>query len=120
MGTNTKEIQENNKLIAGFMEYKLITPEMRKNKKAFIFSYWQKGYPEKEDVLCEEKGLKYHSSWDWLMPVVEKIENTFNVDSAILTKSTVFNNQVIVASSKIEATYLAVIEFIKWHTSPQT
>lgn len=45
--------------------------------------------------------LKYHESWDWLMPVVRKIEQ---------------RNELIgahILSSDIDATYQAVVKFIK-------
>ena len=82
METNKKniseEIIEGNKLIAEFMGYNLIIPSMRRYPNNWKTSYWERNYDiEKhttDHVLCEENGLKYHSSWDWLMPVVEKIE----------------------------------------------
>lgn len=66
---------------------------------------------------------KFHSSWDWLMPVVEKIEGIgFTIN---ITTCTVYINnfedsfkQIIGTSdsySKIEAVYNAVIEFIKFY-----
>lgn len=72
---NTQEIIENNKLIASWLGYKLITPTMRKNPSRWVNSYW-----EKEDndgkiiVLSEEKHLKFHNSYQHLMPVIEKIQ----------------------------------------------
>ena len=29
-----------------------------------------------DTVTFKEVNLKYHSSWDWLMPVIQKIRNT--------------------------------------------
>ena len=53
---------KNNKLIAEFMGVNVITlDDVRKNKNPYISS--ADGYLEDD--------LKYHSSWDWLMPVVE-------------------------------------------------
>ena len=55
---------EENKLIAEFME---------------VHEIMHDGYSEYDfddntlDVVHEEE-LQYHTSWDWLMPVVEKIE----------------------------------------------
>ena len=65
--------------------------------------------------------LKYHTSWDWLMPVVEKIESlgyeliiaesrckiNHNTDHSI---EEVINIEII--GSKIDVTYRAVVEFI--------
>ena len=64
---------------------------------------------------------QYHTSWDWLMPVVEKIESlgyeliiaesrckiNHNTDHSI---EEVINIDII--GSKIEATYQVVVEFI--------
>ncbi len=56
---------EDNKLIAEFMDVNLITiDDIRANKNPYISSV--DGYT-KED-------LQYHTSWNWLMPVVDKIE----------------------------------------------
>lgn len=56
MTTLTQEqIIEGNKLIANFKGW--IWPE------------------DAEYRLYEEHALKYHSSWHWLMPVIEKIES---------------------------------------------
>src|SRR5690349_7440941 len=69
--------------------------------------------------------MKYHSSWDWLMPVVEKIENDSIYKIRIEGSVVSINNTDILHSfggdffktsnSKIEALYNAVIEFIKWY-----
>jgi len=69
--------------------------------------------------------MKYHSEWNWLMPVVEKIEATLDDDG--------YGNNVLIETSsctilsgndgsvvigftegitKTEATYQAVVEFI--------
>lgn len=69
-----------------------------------------------------ENELQYHTSWDWLMPVVEKIENlgyeliiaesrckiNHNTDHSI---EEVINIDII--GSKIDVTYQAVVEFIE-------
>jgi len=66
--------------------------------------------------------LKYHTSWDWLMPVVERIENfgfefiisenrvkiKHNTDHYI---EDLFHLETI--GSKLNTTYKAVVEFIK-------
>ena len=82
--------------------------------------------------------LEYRESWDWLMPVVDKIEETFilsNVKAMVYIKicnfdcriehdpqhSIAFKEEIEfediweVANSKKEATYKAVILFIKWY-----
>lgn len=150
-----EEIIEGNKLIAEFMGWKLITPEMRRNPDTWDNSYYEKEvedwYEENGEkivfmdtrTLCSVTKTKYHSSWDWLMPVVEKISMTnngdgskqryfFNTNRCAKFKENVndkpikiriggvcFNynapNIKINGYDEKECTWLAVIEFIKWY-----
>jgi len=88
----------NNKLIAEFMGYEV--------------------HPVYED---ERHDLQYHTSWDWLMPVVEKIESLrdANEDAYRFTidmcnaKIEGTHIEIIGGSYKLNTTYQAVIEFIK-------
>jgi len=67
--------------------------------------------------------MKYHTSWDWLMPVVEKIEEDERYDVMILQNGTIIRDQYgvdivnnvanISFDNKIEHTYNAIVEFIK-------
>lgn len=65
------EILRRNKLIAEFDGWK-----------EFKYAgqlYW---HPERNiTVFRKPEELEYHISWDWLMPVVEKIEKFARVDS---------------------------------------
>ena len=103
-------MEANNKLIAEFMGY------TEKNKKI----------KEIYNQEAEVKSFSYHNSWDWLMPVVEKIECTKtddedNSDSFFNVMIEVFecniNGRDICicenGNTKLEATYQAVVEFIK-------
>jgi len=74
-------------------ENKLIAEFMQEGSRGFgLYDYSGKHYKLYE--------LKFHTSWDWLMPVVEKIYSTdADVDF--------FKNL------SIQATYKAVVEFIK-------
>ncbi len=64
----------------------------------------------------------YHCSWDWIMPVVEKIESigypvTINCHKSCyinITSKDASHIMVDFAETKIEAVYNAVVEFIKW------
>ena len=129
-----EEIIEGNKLIAEFLWGKQGNPEDRAPE-------WYIG----EDLpYCDEDGyyqnvgamnpisseiIQFHSSWDWLMPVVEKIINS-NCSSAELCGEWYLNSSKYSFSmlndqtnscegnsknSLIEATWLAVVEFIKWY-----
>lgn len=107
-------VSEGNKLIARFMKREIITTR------------WP-------DVQTK---LRYHNSWDWLMPVVEKIASTpmekfideknddggyaypvtFGMRTEIGEWMVRFRGHGLHDSDTlISATWLAVIEFIKWH-----
>ena len=104
---------KNNKLIAEFMGVNVITlDDVRKNKDPYHSS--SDGYL-KDD-------LKYHSSWDWLMPVVEKIENLGYEFTIIESRCNINHNtdhseeelfHIETLGSKLDTTYQAVVKFIK-------
>ena len=152
------EILEGNKLIAEFMGATISTQTLFENdddletliiekySRPLFFNdtlYSLFGWMSYEnlDRMC------YHSSWDWLMPVVEKIESlgfsvsinngscsvlfldndhyvirvAYNEDGHFINRylpedydwyHTVSEKQTI---TKIEALWVAVIEFIKWY-----
>jgi len=129
-----EEILEGNKLIAEFMGAKPCK------------NYWREDALEHEDWEHDEwtnttreyfvtkihkvSELKYHSSWDWLMPVVEKIEMDCKCDVHIYAhynwkepnRCAIYDwKDKEIASksndSKIIAVWLAVVEFIKWHNN---
>ena len=63
---------------------------------------------------------EYHKSWSWLMTVVEKIEEEYDIqiDGDVCTvycSQNSIKEIIIVGDSKIDATYKAVVEFIKWY-----
>ncbi len=73
-GVNLQEIDEGNKLIAEFMG-----GMYSKHAEAWGFGRAQvkplKNFPDAIWAENWEKELKYDSLWDWLMPVVRKIED---------------------------------------------
>lgn len=56
---------QQNEILAKFMGWKEI-PEM---------PYVKNRYQQMQGLLWFASELKFHSSWDWLMPVVEKLES---------------------------------------------
>ena len=71
-----------------------------------------------------DTSLPFDTSWDWLMPVVKKIESLgFVVEITsifcyIYKKPAKYNYHVnMVGDDKIDATLKAVVEFIKWYNS---
>jgi hypothetical protein len=54
--------------------------------------------------------LQYDKSWDWLMPVVEKIDGIYDYDRSM------YNRVVeLPVSTPINEVYKAVVQFITWY-----
>jgi hypothetical protein len=77
---SNEEILENNELIAEFVGG--YTLENKSKAPGIVQPYIREGYviyhskiePIKNEAEYSFKDLEYHMSWDWLMPVVDKIE----------------------------------------------
>lgn len=92
----------------------------------------------KEPITSIEKDSKYHSSWDWLMPVIEKIESINSIKDQSTTdyffQATNFiqnytasimsrDNLLIVEAegeARIDASFNAVVEFIEWYNQDRS
>lgn len=124
-----KTIKENNRLIAEFMGGELIYPNTC-NYGVFKFSAKDKHKltyttePTTENGIAEGF-LRFNSSWDWLMPVVEKIEglgyttekNYQRVDrdwQFLITRRSNILFQEFNNDSRI-ACYDAIVNFIEWY-----
>ena len=128
-----EQIREGNKLIAEFDGWHHVETPKNKGK-----GHWNK--PAGPYAHWDLSSMKYHSSWDWLMPVVEKIENMrdeiidkvyvsingtecglwnyFDVKDILREKGEpgvlrVKNSD----KTKIIATWRTVTDFIKWYNS---
>jgi hypothetical protein len=57
---------------------------------------------------------KYHESWDWLMPVVERILKTYSPESGVWPYE---YNQLAKRKfgTSINEIYYCVVAFIKWY-----
>lgn len=136
---------ESNRIICEFMGVrpKMESPDVYTYKDGVFFMVREHN-PEK--VMEAIVGyVKYHSSWDWLMPVLDKIEkmgatirinsnfNQFNkrnfhqvtieIVSGELSKSGKafwgdgykYQKHSDTSENKMEAIYSSVIDFIKWY-----
>jgi hypothetical protein len=76
---------------------------------------------DQEDEFKYKSYLSYHKSWDELMPVVEKIEEEYEVsilgdECEISTMGYRVSRIVLVQdSNKLNGVYKAVVEFIQWY-----
>ena len=84
---------ENNKLIAEFMQ----SLEDGLYKDGLYF--YRGGY--------YDTNMEFHTSWDWLMPVLEEIDH--------LQHEPVQSIEDALSTRCIEGTYRAVVSFIKWY-----
>lgn len=133
-------IFENNKLIADFIS-------LESNDEGYINDHnsmqyiaefsWDYGRLHLED-------LRFHCDWNWLMVVIQKIENppeynffvhilgngcfidTANADihmknkGWIVSSSDIFSYEEGMHPSKLEAVYRTVVEFIKWYNTQKS
>ena len=110
---------KDNKLIAEFMGCIHLLPFKNTNS----FKMNDNGTRTEEGKWYRLNELKYHSSWDWLMPVIEKIErlgyavNIYEQECRIFEDRTIKPKykKITYELTKIEAVYKAVVEFIKWY-----
>lgn len=133
---NNQKIIDGNRVIAEFMGIKILT------KKEYAK---MTNCPIEEIINMPEQNVYYHSSWDWLMPVIDKIESLdlrkngydfpkvkFLGDHIEIFIYATYRSDYIYwqpwvdlrgnwhnhpkqCNSKIEAAYKAVIDFIKWY-----
>ena len=142
----------NNKLIADFMGYKIsdsgeyLLSDSLSQFQGSDHREWCSNRVENDNLIWEinKDCLEYHSSWDWLMPVVDKIErqhkanfetkclwNEFiecsiyqvivSIEQGEMSKdrACIYDSKKIyqyigdAVKCKREATYKAVVEFIK-------
>lgn len=124
-----EEILEGNKLIAEFME-------LHKDEESGNYLIVDEPHIRASCLMSIEY-LRYHSSWDWLMPVVEKIEHLEETETMlgivdinshycrilslckkqpdIIIGCYETSPEKLKCSTKIDALYQAIIKFIKWY-----
>lgn len=112
-----KEEIEFNTLCAEFLGFKNTTvsdPDFNiyENKTGIIIQ-------KKTYTMLETMSMVFHSDWNWIMKIVEKIENS-GADLIIKAENTILvydeGEQIstFYHKTKIEAICNACVEFIKW------
>jgi hypothetical protein len=96
------KVTEGNKLIAEFMGFEWLGPPMN----AFY-----------KNKICVGE-LQFHASYDWLMPVVEKICEIHNHADVELYRAIEKADLQIIHNTSIlchkDGVYARVVEFIQW------
>lgn len=131
-----QEVIEGNKLIAEFMGYTYYPDDSINGIKGALRKDGVIGViglilnPNEDN---KQFGPHYHSSWDWLMPVVEKIHERYSVSLSGISSITYrFMERQVIANLKgcstmdieplsesvngisISSTYKLVVQFITW------
>lgn len=117
------ETLEGNKLIAEFMGIKSSLFHSLTGKNYMVFDFEDGRSIRHTDADWK---LEYHISWDWLMPVVYKI-NGLRIENGILVNDSVMTyvNQLgkvkrSLMKLNIEPLWKEVVEFIKWYNQLTT
>jgi len=132
------EKHTNNRLIAEFMGSRIVSEEEVFNNiyPDRIFKKYEWSIPSGTPMIhwdnFKEGRFFYHSSWDWLMPVIRKINNMGKEFQFAIFKTYVsctvekggkfykdfsFSHAEYITEeqSDIEAAFKLVVAFIKWH-----
>lgn len=111
-----------NKLIADFMDWKSYNNisyyipegfELILEQETTIESNWCEILIEQDN--CKPESMKFNTSWDWLIPCIDKIYSLDVYSVYVNTTSGQFENSININTTFIESTYEEVIEFIKWY-----
>jgi hypothetical protein len=103
MNTIIESIAEQNKLIAIFMGAKY-------NERVDLM--WYEGIPHMVGPL----DTKFHESWDWLMPVIKKIDNLEEMygNREYIDRCDIIDSTVT-CDYNISDVYPLVVDFIKFY-----
>jgi len=109
------EIATENKLIAKFMGGVLHDP-----KDLYGIKVWS-GYPPIEGRLDLPASLRFHESWDWLIPVVDKIRDLQYYAKYKNPNSNLITDKKIHINTKfIRNTWGETVNFIQWYNKIST
>lgn len=121
---------EGNKLIAEFMGWKYIQKSVTVFKDG-EYEDWQWEVPIEDNMYNKahlNHNLYFHTSWDWLMPVRDKIislacnVNIINNYCQIIKFESggnppSYQRTQTMAHSALDNTYNAIVQFIKWYNN---
>lgn len=102
-------IEEKNRIIAEFMGGVFSDTYNSAPKNIPVFGL---------DANSVEK-LKYHSSWDWLMPVVQKINSLYNprIYKAYEERPSAWDVIDLTITNTIDEVFDSIFQFITWYNS---
>jgi len=123
------DIHEGNKMIAEFLGYE--TDELAEEDEPIRYfvndqlictadsvDYWETSENDWTS-WCYPEDMKFHTSWDWLMPVCHKIAkiNATEIEKNDVLSMPQWEFGSIGLESSIEVVYKAAVKFIKWYNT---
>lgn len=116
---STETIQAGNRLIADFDPEMRIDPTDPKKESYYRGLNW-----------VHLRDLEYHSSWEWLMPIVEKVEKYCRVEIStpqiciwykyedeLKSEDGFYCSIPTHGKEKIKVLFTAIVQFIEWYNS---
>jgi len=126
--TEREEILSGNKLIAKFMGW-----EHYEDGQTYMFPNLYPIYNIDDDrntgwISEQISNAEFHTRWDWIMPVVEKIAKNYDVritwipsamDVTYISRPNVSDGEIssMGGMTAIENTWQAVVRFIEWYNT---
>ncbi len=125
------ERKESNRLILDFMGVKpFSTGNIHSWSDAPFYYTTEDTFDKVMDNMSNY--AKYDTSWEWIMPVVEKIrslgfwievmagaQNLFSVGEFNKSEPFIFTGNLLENSSLKIVAYQGIVEFIQWHNNSQ-
>jgi len=110
-----------NKLIAEFMGYPPMTDAVDDRTIAYDIGgsimNINNTHNENDDDVFHPDDMKFHTSWDWLMPVIEKCLVGEAEQSDEISNTTIKNIYEGICNQDISHAYKSVVEFIKTYNN---
>lgn len=76
---------------------------------------WDTKKEEYRVALLDLQNLQYHTSWDWLMPIVQKIQESYEGEELHEESCKHYEQiEVMLTSLNIEWVWQACVMFIEW------
>ena len=124
-----EQILEGNKLISEFMGAEVSQAYSKTKEQDGLMFYYPKDSSPNTYRNLSSMAIKYHSSFDWLIPVLKEIENLGCIVEIWMSlaygcriyklggKLSIGKQFTNESNSLEEAVYNTVIEFIKWYNT---
>lgn len=112
--TNSEKVTQESKLIAEFMGFE----PFHNNHYRCLFELYH------NDQILPPQHMRFHSSFDWLMPVIDKLEQETGYGLVLGSDYAYWNkfgenplDEEFSGITRLETAYEATIGLIQWHNS---